>query len=57
LILCWFLGSLTVIMFLFSIGEIIFHRYGSGFGFLLLAIISGVLVFFFLSKSKWEKEI
>jgi len=57
LLLCWLLGSLTVIMFLFSIGEIIFHRYVSGFSFLMLAILSGVLVFYFLSKSKWEKEI
>ncbi len=56
LLLCWLLGCVTVISFLFSIGEIIFHRYLSGTLYILAALISGFFIFYFLRKTAWNSQ-
>ena len=55
LFLNWFLGSLLVIFTLFGIGKIIFGEFLSGFIFIGIAIISGITIYWNLSKIGWDK--
>ena len=47
----WFAGSLMVMLFLFGTGKIIFAEYLTGFTFIIIALISGVVIMYNLSKT------
>ena len=50
----WFLGSVLVMLSLFGFGKIIFQEYLTGSIFLVIALISGILIYRNFSKTGWE---
>ena len=54
LFLNWFLGSVLVMLSLFGFGKIIFQEYLMGTIFLIIALISGVLIYKNFSKTGWD---
>ncbi|MBN1251363.1 MAG: Na+:solute symporter [Bacteroidales bacterium] len=51
----WFLGSVLVMLSLFGFGKIIFQEYLIGTVFLIIALISGILIYYNFSKQGWGK--
>ena len=54
-LLDWFLGCLMVYMALFGIGKIILGSVGVGLGFLFIAGLSGIAIYWDMSRRGWEK--
>lgn len=55
LFVSYLFGCLLVLFSLFGIGKIIFEEYSTGFIFLAIALISGIIVYRNLSKTGWDK--
>jgi Na+/proline symporter len=55
LIVSYFFGCLLVLFSLFGFGKIIFREYLSGFIFILIALISGMVVYRNVSRTGWGK--
>ncbi len=55
LFVSYLFGCLLVLFSLFGFGKIIFKEYSTGFIFLAIALISGIVVYRNLSKTGWDK--
>ncbi|MDW7695136.1 sodium:solute symporter family protein [Flammeovirgaceae bacterium SG7u.111] len=55
LFLNWLLGCLLVIFSLFGIGKLLFLEYTTGLIYLIIALVSGFLIYRNFSKMGWEK--
>ncbi|MBN1953160.1 MAG: Na+:solute symporter [Bacteroidales bacterium] len=51
----WILGCILVMASLFGFGKLIFKEYNMGIAFLVVAVISGFMIFKNLNKMGWEK--
>lgn len=54
LLFLWILGCITVLMFLFLIGEIILQHYTTAIIYASIAFISTALLIYYMSKIKWN---
>jgi solute:Na+ symporter, SSS family len=52
----WILGCLLIYGSLFGIGKLIFKEWGTGLLYLLVAIVSGALISWNLSRAGWEMD-
>ncbi len=52
----WFAGSLMVMLVLFGIGKIIFAEYITGFVFIAVAVVLGIIISYNLSKVGYGKN-
>jgi len=54
LLFLWIIGCITVLMFLFFIGEIILQHYLVAIFYAIIAILTTTVLIFFLRKTKWN---
>jgi solute:Na+ symporter, SSS family len=54
LFLCWILGCIMVLFFLFGFGKILFLEYNLGLLFLCISVLAATGMFFILSKRGWD---
>ena len=56
-LLDWFCGCVLVYMTLFGVGKLIFGQMMAGFGFLILGLLAGWIIYWDLNRRGWKSVL